>query len=676
MKSLSPFLKSTLPIIISTLFAVNLAFSQTLNTDSLKNLIKTAKDDTTRAIQMRKLASYQILHDNKADDGLALLNNTEILAKKIGFARGICEVLLTRGNYHFRRSEWGKAIECFSEINEHADKIPDYTIKNRSKMIALNNLAGIYSKNGDKTTALNYYLKARVILEKLKPDATSLCTIYINIATHYSALNQIKKTNEYLNLCYPLLNKAKPYLKHLYWSEKVGLADNMKNGKMYKSYMDSLKKNLKTNELSDFEKDNYRMALYEMEGKYNQTYLKNIPKAISIYKNKLALAQKIEDVAEISYTNNKLGEIYYNLNDYNLATDYLKKANEGAKKDAIQEIVLSSSKLLSEIYYKQNKSDSAYRSLSSSFAIRDSLNTEKNLAQLNFLENGYQTEKKEKTIAQLKLLNIEKELAANQRNKLLLIVIISSIALLIILVLLYRSSRQKQIIADKDSVLKGEQIKFLERQQQVVSLQSMVNGQETERNRIAQDLHDGLGGLFSTIKMQLSTLKHEEKYLESNELFQKSYKLVDMASVEVRRIAHNMMPEVLIKIGLVPAIQELCNSVNAGKLLNVSVQAYGMDERLNASTEMMLFRIIQELLNNIIKHANATVVIIQFNREAERLSVTVEDNGRGFDLKENNTTAGLQSVKNRVDYLQGKLSIDSEHEVGTTVLMDFLINNQ
>ncbi|MBK6991236.1 MAG: ATP-binding protein [Chitinophagaceae bacterium] len=90
----------------------------------------------------------------------------------------------------------------------------------------------------------------------------------------------------------------------------------------------------------------------------------------------------------------------------------------------------------------------------------------------------------------------------------------------------------------------------------------------------------------------------------------------------------------------------------------------------------MLFRIIQELLNNIIKHANATEAIIQFNRDSKRLSVTVEDNGRGFNLKETDaqTHAGLESVQNRVTYLNGKLSIESEKEIGTTVMMDFLIN--
>lgn len=255
---------------------------------------------------------------------------------------------------------------------------------------------------------------------------------------------------------------------------------------------------------------------------------------------------------------------------------------------------------------------------------------------------------------------------------------LSAAILLLILGLLYRNSRQKQIIAQKEQKLQQEQIKFLERQQQIVSLQSMINGQETERTRIAKDLHDGLGGLFSTVKMHFSTLQHDVQELKTNELFQKSYGLVDTASVEVRRIAHNMMPEVLMKLGLVQAVEDLCVNISAGKLLQVKLQVYGMHKRLNASTEIMLYRILQELLNNIIKHAQATEAIIQFNREDNRLTITVEDNGRGFNLKETDDKihTGMETVKSRVDYLNGKMTIDSENGIGTTVMMDFLINKE
>ena len=197
-----------------------------------------------------------------------------------------------------------------------------------------------------------------------------------------------------------------------------------------------------------------------------------------------------------------------------------------------------------------------------------------------------------------------------------------------------------------------------------------------ERTRIAKDLHDGLGGLFSTVKMHFSTLQHDMPSLKENQLFEKSYELVDTAAVEVRRIAHNMMPEVLMKLGLIDGLKDMCNNINAGKLINISLQAYGMDKRLNSATEIMLYRIVQELLNNIMKHAQATEAIVQFNQEGNRLMVTVEDNGRGFNVNQsdNNKHAGLDSVESRVKYLHGKFSIESEKDLGTTVIMEFLIN--
>jgi signal transduction histidine kinase len=127
---------------------------------------------------------------------------------------------------------------------------------------------------------------------------------------------------------------------------------------------------------------------------------------------------------------------------------------------------------------------------------------------------------------------------------------------------------------------------------------------------------------------------------------------------------------------LTEALQDFCNNISAGKLLNVTLQTYGMEKRLSASTEIMLYRIIQELVNNIIKHASATEAIIQINRQDNRLSLTIEDNGRGFDTKEaeEKRSMGMATVKSRVDYLNGKLTIDSRKDIGTTVMIDLLLN--
>ena len=339
-------------------------------------------------------------------------------------------------------------------------------------------------------------------------------------------------------------------------------------------------------------------------------------------------------------------------------------------------VIARSYETLKTIAGRRNDFKEAYRLAELQYLYTDSATNTASQKTSLYLEARYDAVKQEKEIADLTISNKIKQLEVLQRNKLLMTVGITAAALLLLLGLLYRHSRQKRLIAEKDVLLQQEQVKFLERQQQVVSLQSMVNGQETERTRIAKDLHDGLGGLFSTIKMYFSTLQYEQPGLKDDPLFTKSYDMVNTASEEVRRIAHNMMPEVLIKIGLMQAVQELCNSISAGKLLRVSLQHYGMEKRLHPSTEIMLFRILQELLNNIIKHANATEAIIQFNREGNRLSIIVEDNGHGFSAVETGESkrAGLASVESRVTYLNGKLSIDSQKETGTTVMMDFLLN--
>jgi two-component system, NarL family, sensor kinase len=135
---------------------------------------------------------------------------------------------------------------------------------------------------------------------------------------------------------------------------------------------------------------------------------------------------------------------------------------------------------------------------------------------------------------------------------------------------------------------------------------------------------------------------------------------------------------VLMKVGLVEALQDFANNISSGKLLKVSLQTFGMEKRLNSSTEIMLYRIIQELVNNIIKHAHATEAMIQINREENRLSLVIEDNGRGFDTKEaeEKRSMGMTTVKSRVDYLNGRLTIDSRENIGTTVMIDLLINEK
>lgn len=329
---------------------------------------------------------------------------------------------------------------------------------------------------------------------------------------------------------------------------------------------------------------------------------------------------------------------------------------------------------LADYYTGLNQSKTAFSFLQKHLWLKDSIYSQESNQYNAYLETTFQTAQREKQIAQLNLVNTQNENEILRRNRLIWLGGLSAAALLIILSLLYRNSAQKHQLAEKEKVLKQQQISFLERQQQVVALQSMVNGQEAERNRIAKDLHDGLGGLFSAIKMHFSTLKHQVPALVGNELFSRSLEMADTASRELRRIAHNMMPEVLMKIGLVQALNDLAQNMSSGKLLKVYVLAYGIEQRLPATTEVMLYRIVQELLHNIIKHANASEAHVQLNLEGNHLLMTIEDNGIGFDTgKVFEKSAGMQTIQQRVEYMNGKLSIESRQFEGTTVIVDLRI---
>jgi signal transduction histidine kinase len=155
-------------------------------------------------------------------------------------------------------------------------------------------------------------------------------------------------------------------------------------------------------------------------------------------------------------------------------------------------------------------------------------------------------------------------------------------------------------------------------------------------------------------------------------VFERSLDMIDTSIKELRRVAHNMMPEMLVKFGLDEALKEYCNSLNATKLIAVKYQSFGMETRMDGSKEIIIYRIVQELLNNILKHAAASEALVQLVKEDSRLSIVVEDNGKGFDTSvlESNKGAGWTSIRSRIDYLQGQLDINSEAGKGTSVTIE------
>ncbi len=342
-----------------------------------------------------------------------------------------------------------------------------------------------------------------------------------------------------------------------------------------------------------------------------------------------------------------------------------KLADEVGVRTKLKEIYLTRS----EIEQKAGNYKLASEYYAKTLAVSDSLFKAETSEKVAEVEARYQNEKKQKEIGQLEKDKQIQSLTIRQKSTLNYILIGSLVAFLVVAFLIYRNLQQRQR-------LKQQKINELEKDKQLVAVDALLKGQEEERSRMAKDLHDGLGGLLSGVKFSLINMKDNLVITPENmTVFERSLDMIDTSIKELRRVAHNMMPEMLTRFGLDEALKEYCNTINATNLLVVKYQSMGMDRRINSSAEIIVYRIIQELLNNIMKHAAGTEAMVQLIKEEGRFSIVVEDNGKGFDtaLLAGNKGAGLTSIRSRVDYLKGRLDINSEPRKGTLVNIELNI---
>ncbi|QEC42284.1 sensor histidine kinase [Pseudobacter ginsenosidimutans] len=209
-----------------------------------------------------------------------------------------------------------------------------------------------------------------------------------------------------------------------------------------------------------------------------------------------------------------------------------------------------------------------------------------------------------------------------------------------------------------------QQWKELQQQQELMLANAMLEGEEQERRRLARDLHDGLGGTLAGIKIKLSGQEKKEKTPQLSEVILQ----LEGSISELRRIARNMMPENLQKVGLEEALRDLCESLQSDNTL-IEFHSFGLQPDIPLNVQANIYRIVQELLSNAVKHAAASKVIVQCSQNGKIFFITVEDNGRGFEMSTVNDAEGIgfQNIRNRVKYLNGSIDIESVQQEGTTV---------
>lgn len=332
-----------------------------------------------------------------------------------------------------------------------------------------------------------------------------------------------------------------------------------------------------------------------------------------------------------TFFDNRLAANYYkNINQYKQAFDYLKSSIDN-------EYVLSSK----NYSFMSNQLSSQFKEEA---------------------EVKYETAKKEKQI-----LEEQQKVRAN-RNWL----IAASIALIFgfgIAILLQKNTSKKRQLAEQETVLKQQRVDNLLKEQELLSIDAMIAGQEKERQKVAGELHDDLGSLMATIKLHFDNAKSTKK----DPALKNAQKLLEEAYQKIRGMAHSKNSGVMSDQGLLAAITKMAKTITATNAIKVDVEDFGMGERLENSLELSIFRMVQELVANAIKHAEASKVSIQFTQHDDKLNIIIEDDGKGFNRSNLNKTTsgmGLTTIEKRVEHLEGSFTVDSILGKGTSILID------
>ncbi len=409
---------------------------------------------------------------------------------------------------------------------------------------------------------------------------------------------------------------------------------------------------------------NQNIASVYNKMKKPETALGYIQKSLDYYRE----MNDPEGIAGTLYT---IGKTYYWLKDYDRSIQSYKESEKIAYEGNLLGGIQYLYEALAMPYYDIGDYKNAYNTYIKYMTIRDSVYNSEKSKQIIELETKYQSELRQQEIMRLT--------AEKKRKNSFIYSLVALIALLGFSIIYFiRLGKKNKIIADQNIQIKEEKIRELEKERLYLAARSVMKGEEAERSRLAGDLHNGLGGLLSGIKINLSSMKENAVITHENvSAFNHAISLLDTSISELRRIAHNLMPETLNHYGLKTALEDFCIQVSRAGSPEIRIEFFGDEIRYTKDLELTMYRIIQELVNNSLKHAGANQINIQVFTEPERLYAQVTDNGRGFDStadEKERKGKGLENIRDRITAMNGKLDIWSSPGQGTEVTVEFEIS--
>jgi len=372
-----------------------------------------------------------------------------------------------------------------------------------------------------------------------------------------------------------------------------------------------------------------------------------------------------EMYSDIASTYLALARSYSALRQWPIAIALADSGIEAARTVESRRTEMSLYQLLADIHRERGDWKPAAEYMTRYSALKDSVLNEEIATRVLDLETRYRSAQKDKAIAEQALELERQELRLVKRNRQLLLMIGGTAVLVIMMLMMWG------VFATRRRLMKQE-VMTMKREGEVRLLEAIAEGEEIERGRLARELHDGVSGMLSAAKLSVGSLR-QVPGVEVNESFRQANALLEDTARELRQVSHNLMPEHLRQIGLIGSLEQYLETMERTGNIRFHLQHYGMEKRLDRKTELLLYRVIQELVHNIMKHARATEALVQLNRNHRLMQVTIEDNGAGMPATDATDGAGLESIRTRLQSLYGKLDIESKTGEGTSVYLELLL---
>jgi two-component system NarL family sensor kinase len=619
--------------------------------DSITKELKQPLADSNRAMSMMRLAiDYEVVDTAKAYHAY-LDAITFAREKKLYYQLGRIyqnqSFLYSSGTrYVDCRNSLDTAVLCYQKSNHPNAKLWEGN--------ALGDIANVLKIQNDFKEAVRYHLKCIAIFEQLGMT-DKLVIRYCNLSGVFGDLQEYKKQEEYalkaVKVAKKTMGKLNLFLSYFMLSNSL---TNQEKNKEAKQFIDSARiykdENLNVDILFS-----YYLIAAQVFRKLN-----NFDSAIYYFQKSYDVSEKNNYGYGKAESLLQMGGVSIQQKKYSDAETFLLNGLKQAESIGYFNMLDDGYRYLSDVYAVTGRYKQAYEYFQKYKDLNDSAIAITSKQYATELEKKYESEKKDK---QIKL----QEAAIKQKNTLNYLLIGGAAALLIISLLSFRNYKHKQ-------TLQQQRINELETEKQLTATEAVLKGEEQERTRLAKDLHDGLGGMLSGIKYSFNHMKGNLVMTPENaQAFERSMDMLDSSIKEMRRVAHNMMPEALVKFGLDTALKDFCNDITQSGALNVTYQSVGVENAvIEQTTAITIYRIVQELLNNTIKHAAAKTAIVQLSKSGDQLSVTVEDDGKGFDASILQASRGIgwTNIQNRVEFLKGKLDVNTAPGKGTSVLIE------